>query len=78
MFNNKQILLEAKTIFPTLTGISLANHAYYFQNDSSPTGTILVYKATKDLPDSDKIRLTGWLKTRLSVNRLDIFYNGKN
>lgn len=76
IFNNKQILLEAKTIFPTLNGLSLANHAYYFQNDSSTQGTVLVYNAAKDLTITDKQKLTNWLKQRLSLNKLDVFYNG--
>ncbi len=78
VFDNKQILLEAKTIFPTLTAISLANHAYYFQNDSNAKGTVLVYKAIKDLPSTDKQKLIDWLKKRLSLNSLSIFYDGKN
>jgi DNA phosphorothioation-dependent restriction protein DptG len=78
IFDNKQILLEAKTIFPALMAISLANHAYYFQNDSTSKRTVLVYKTVKDLPSTDKQKLADWLKKRLSLNSLAIFYDGKN
>ena len=72
-FNNKEILKEAKTIFPGIVSISLANHDFQNENDSSIVKTVLIYEAEKELSKDDKLKLENWLKQRLSLDTLEIY-----
>jgi uncharacterized hydrophobic protein (TIGR00271 family) len=72
-YDNKQIFLEAKAIFPDIKSLSLANHKIYNTNDSLYTATVLIYETKKDLNKRDKSKLMNWVKQRLSLGTLEIF-----
>jgi uncharacterized hydrophobic protein (TIGR00271 family) len=72
-FDNKQILKETQIIFPTIKSLSLANHTFYDNNDSSNVSTVLIYGAEKELSKDDKLKLESWLKQRLSLDDLEIY-----
>ncbi|MEO8413511.1 MAG: TIGR00341 family protein [Ginsengibacter sp.] len=71
-FDNKQILKETNAIFPVITSLSLANHTFFTDTDSSFTKTILIYTAKKKLSTNDKEKFTNWIKQRLMVTSLEI------
>ena len=72
-FDNKQILKEAEAFFPEINSVSLANHTFYDENDSSFIKTVFIYSAEEDLNNSDQIKLENWLRQRLSVDSLEVF-----
>ncbi len=71
-FDNKEILKEASAIFPDITSISLANHSFFTNTDSSFNTTILIYGSKKNLSKDDEAKLVAWLKQRLSLQSLVI------
>jgi hypothetical protein len=72
-FDNKQIFKEASTIFPGLTSLSLANHSFYSDKDSSYTTPVLIYGAKKELNKEDKLKLVNWLKQRLALSSAEVY-----
>lgn len=72
-FDNKQLLKEASTIFPDITSLSLANHTFYTDKDSTFTSTILIYGAKNNLKKDDLIKFKNWLLQRLSLKSLAIY-----
>jgi len=64
-FDNKQVLLEAKTLFPEVKSVSLANHVTYYINDSTAVQTVLLYTAAKELNNEERNKLGSWLKEKL-------------
>jgi len=69
-YDNNQILKEAKSIFPVIQTLSLANHTFYNPADSAYRVPVLVYEAQKDLSKQDKIKLGNWLKKRLALDTI--------
>ena len=77
-FDNKQILDEAKTIFPDIKSLSLAYHT--FSNDSDSVSIkipVMIYESDKVLKKDDLPRLEDWLKERLNLDSLEIYRAGK-
>ena len=72
-FDNKEILKEAKVIFPDLQSLSLSNHNFYTDKDSSFTTTVLIYKCGKGLSNGDEEKLVKWVKQRLSLKDLEVY-----
>ena len=72
-FDNKKILHEAGVIFPGIYAVSVSNHTFYTDNDSTYTEAVLLYQTKKDLKKADKIKLENWIKQRLSLNNIAIF-----
>lgn len=69
-FDNKKILEEANAIFPDIYAISVSNHTFYTNKDSSYTETVLLYQTKKELSKTDKLKLENWIKQRLSLNNV--------
>ncbi|MEO7120591.1 MAG: TIGR00341 family protein [Ginsengibacter sp.] len=72
-FDNKEILKEVNTIFPGILSLSLANHVFYTDTDSSFTSTVLIYQTKKPLKKGDEARLGNLIKQRLSLKSLEIY-----
>ncbi|MBP6432892.1 MAG: DUF389 domain-containing protein [Ferruginibacter sp.] len=71
-FDSKQILQEAKIIFPSLQSLSISNNMFYFNNDSTSNTTLFVYQAQNNLSNDDKAKFDNWLKKRLSLEKLEL------
>lgn len=69
-FDNPGILNETKILFPSITQLSIANHAYYTQTDSSKNIPVMVYESENELSDADKTKLTGWLLQKLKISEI--------
>jgi uncharacterized hydrophobic protein (TIGR00271 family) len=72
-FDEKGILKETQAVFPTINGLSLANHTVYFPKDSTEKITVLLYKADKDLTPVEKVKIKNWLQEKLSVKKIAIY-----
>nr|MBP6432392.1 hypothetical protein [Ferruginibacter sp.] len=71
-FDSKQILQEAKIIFPSLQSLSISNNMFYLNNDSTSNTTLFVYQAQNNLSNDDKAKFENWLKKRLSLEKLEL------
>ena len=73
-FDGKQILQKAKIIFPAIQSLSISNSRFYYGNDSTSSSVILFYKADEELADTEKIKLTNWIKKRNNLLDLKLIY----
>lgn len=76
-FDNKQILLEANTLFDSIQSLSLANHNTIYRNDSSQIITTLVYESPKVLSKENAIKLQAWLQKRLNIAHVEVYQRNK-
>ncbi|MFZ1322824.1 MAG: TIGR00341 family protein [Ignavibacteria bacterium] len=73
-FDNEQILKEVNSLYPDINSISIANHTFYTENDTSEFKVpVFIYNIEKDLKPSDKIKLQDWLKSRLNLDSLEMY-----
>jgi uncharacterized protein YggL (DUF469 family) len=72
IFDGKQILQEAKIIFPGIQSLSISNNTFYYGGDSTSNSTIFIYQAQNKLTNVDKIKFQNWLKKRLSLEKVDL------
>ena len=71
-FDSKKILLEAKTIFPTLEELAISNNTFFYSNDSTSKSTIVIYSSKRDLNKTDKEKFKNWLTQRLSKGNIEL------
>jgi uncharacterized hydrophobic protein (TIGR00271 family) len=72
-YNNKALREEIIILFPQIKNISLANHTFNENTDSTITKTVAIYNSTKTLSTSDEDKLKMWLKKRISKNNIELF-----
>lgn len=73
-FDNKQLFGEAKAIFSSIQGLSIANHTYIIGADSSKTVTVAIYDSPKPLSKEESKKMNIWLKKRLTVPSVEIYH----
>lgn len=71
-FDGKQILQEAKIIFPGIQSLSISNNTFYYGDDSTSISTIFIYQTERELKTDDKIKFESWLKKRLSLGKVEL------
>jgi len=71
-FDSKQILQEAKIIFPDVQSLSISNNTFYYNNDSTSNSTIFIYQTHNELTNDDKTKFVNWLKKRLSLGKVEL------
>lgn len=71
-FDDKQILKEAKALFPSIISMSLSNHKIYLQNDSALTIPVLLYQTNKKLIDFEKEKIVNWIEQRNNISNLKL------
>ena len=72
-YNNRALREEIIILFPQIKNISLANHTFNENTDSTITKTVAIYNSTKTLSTSDEDKLKTWLKKRISKNNIELF-----
>lgn len=77
-YDNKSLLKEVKILFPEIVNLSISNHVFNKNTDSTKTVPVLLYKSKKDLSENTKLKLTLWLKQRLSKNKIEIYKEETN
>lgn len=73
--DGKQILQEAKVIFPNILSLSISNNTFYYSTDSTGIKTIFIYQAQEDFTAENKTRLESWLKKRLLLKNIELIKN---
>lgn len=69
-YDNYSLLKEVAILFPQVKNISLANHKLPINKDSSITLPLVVYKASKALPQLEEIKLKKWLQQKLKLDTI--------
>lgn len=77
-FDNKGLKDEISILFPEITNLSIANHVYNENTDSTLTKTIAVYNSKKILSGNDEKRLKDWLKKRVQKTNLILLKENTN
>ncbi|MBL7763051.1 MAG: DUF389 domain-containing protein [Chitinophagaceae bacterium] len=71
-FDSKQILQEARIIFPNILSLSISNNTFYYNNDSTSNSTLFIYQAQKDFTTENKAKFEDWIKKRLALEKIDL------
>lgn len=77
-YNNKALLDEIKIIFPEIKNISISNHSFNKNTDSSYVQPVLIYDSKTNLTDESKRKLKLWLQKRLSKKDIEIYKQENN
>lgn len=77
-YNNKALLEEIKIIFPEIENISISNHSFNKNKDSSYVRPVLIYDSKNNLTDESKRKLKLWLQKRLSKEKIEIYKQENN
>ena len=72
-YNNNELLNEIKIIFPEVENISISNHSFNKNPDSSYVRPVLIYESKTHLSEASKQKLKLWLQKRLSKERIEIY-----
>lgn len=72
-YDNKALLAEVKILFPEIENISLSNHTFNENTDSTRTVPVLIYKSKKGLEASSEEKLAAWMKQRLAKKKIEIY-----
>ena len=73
-YDNEQILKEVNSIYPDINSISVSNHTFYTENDSTENVIpVMIYNSDKALKTDDQQKLKNWLKLRLDKDSVEIY-----
>jgi hypothetical protein len=71
-------LAEVKILFPEIENISLSNHTFNENTDSTRTVPVLIYKSKEALEEPLEEKLALWLKQRLAKKQIEIYTQKKD
>lgn len=77
-YNDKALLDEIKIIFPEIENISISNHSFKNNKDSSYVHPVLIYESKTNLSEPSKQKLKLWLQKRLSKEKIEIYKQESN
>jgi uncharacterized hydrophobic protein (TIGR00271 family) len=77
-YNNKALLDEIKIIFPEVENISISNHTFNKNTDSSYVNPVLIYKSKTNLSELSNQKIKLWLQKRLSKEKIEIYRQEAN
>ena len=77
-YNNKALLDEIKILFPEVKNISISNHSFIKNKDSTYVRPVLIYDSNTDLTNESKQKLKLWLQKRLSKKKIEIYKQENN
>jgi hypothetical protein len=77
-YNNKALLNEIKIIFPEVENISISNHTFNKNTDSSYVNPVLIYESRTNLSEPSNQKLKLWLQKRLSKEKIEIYRQEAN
>ncbi|MBS1518033.1 MAG: TIGR00341 family protein [Bacteroidetes bacterium] len=73
-FDNEQILKEVKSVYPDISAVSLANHTFYSETDSTDmVFPVMIYESKTDLKKNDVMKLQNWMKERLKSDSVEVY-----
>jgi uncharacterized hydrophobic protein (TIGR00271 family) len=77
-YDNYALLAEVKILFPEIENISLSNHTFNENTDSTRTVPVLIYKSKEALEEPLEEKLALWLKQRLAKKQIEIYTQKKD
>jgi uncharacterized hydrophobic protein (TIGR00271 family) len=77
-YNNRALLNEIKIIFPEVENISISNHTFNKDTDSSYVNPVLIYESKTNLSETSNQKLKLWLQKRLSKEKIEIYRQEAN
>jgi uncharacterized hydrophobic protein (TIGR00271 family) len=77
-YDSNALLAEVKILFPEIENISLSNHTFNDNTDSTRTVPVLIYKSKEELDQLSEEKLALWLKQRLAKKQIEIYTQKKN
>ncbi|MGL2988311.1 TIGR00341 family protein [Flavobacterium sp. RSSA_27] len=72
-YNNQALQEEIAILFPQVRQISLANHLFNENTDSTVTKTIAIYSSKKNLSSQEEEKLTLWLQKRVAGHPIVLY-----
>jgi uncharacterized hydrophobic protein (TIGR00271 family) len=72
-YNNRALQEEIGILFPQVSKISLANHVFNENTDSTVTKTIAIYSSLKNLSLQEEEKLKLWLQKRVAKNNVELY-----
>lgn len=72
-FDNEQILKETKTLFPTISSLSVTKTNFVTERDSTYAITAVIYDGKGTFNETDQKKFKDWLSVRLAVKDVEIF-----
>lgn len=73
IYDNNELLGELVILFPEIKSVSMANHTFYQNTDSTKIVPIMIYKSNKELTKETKTKMSLWLAKRLNKPKVEIF-----
>jgi uncharacterized hydrophobic protein (TIGR00271 family) len=73
IYDNNELLGELVILFPEIKSVSMANHTFYQNTDSTKIVPIMIYKSNKELTKETKTKMALWLAKRLNKPKVEIF-----
>ncbi|MGL2995030.1 TIGR00341 family protein [Flavobacterium sp. TSSA_36] len=77
-FDNKGLREEITIFFPEITNLSIANHIFNENTDSTLTKTVAIYNSKKPLTANDEKKLKEWLTKRVKKKNIVILKESAN
>ncbi|MGO4821261.1 MULTISPECIES: TIGR00341 family protein [unclassified Flavobacterium] len=72
-YDNKALLAEIKVLFPEVQNISISNHTFNENTDSTSTVPVLIYSSDTPLKDTYKEKMALWLQKRLVKEEVEVY-----
>ena len=72
-YDNKALLAEIKVLFPEVQNISISNHTFNENTDSTSTVPVLIYSSDTPLKDAYKEKMALWLQKRLVKEEVEVY-----
>lgn len=72
-FDNKQLLKESRTLFPSITSLSVTRNNLITPKDSIIGLTAVIYDVSKSLTKDEQEKFRTWLNERLLVKNVELF-----
>lgn len=69
-YDNNNIASETKILFPEIQNVSIANHTFNKNTDSTQVVTVVLYKSKKELSKQNRSKLALWLSQKLQKKNL--------
>lgn len=72
-FNNEKLREEVSILFPEITDISVANHIFNENTDSTTTKTVAIYRSSKKISTKNEMILKQWLAKRINKKSVALY-----
>lgn len=72
-FNNQKLREEVAILFPEITNISVANHIFNENTDSTTTRTVAIYRSAQRISPNKETILEQWLAKRINKKTVELY-----